>query len=71
VLGVEGDIGATNARGVHPCPNGFFYNCQINIDWLSTVTALVGLQGRVAIRQSPLSGADPLLGGAQFGNHLD
>jgi hypothetical protein len=42
VLGIEGDLGTTNARGVQRCPNGFFYNCQINIDWLSTVTARVG-----------------------------
>jgi opacity protein-like surface antigen len=42
VLGVEGDIGATNARGVQPCPSGFFYNCEMNIDWLSTATARVG-----------------------------
>jgi outer membrane autotransporter protein len=42
VLGVEGDIGATNARGVQPCPSGFFYNCEINVDWLSTATARVG-----------------------------
>jgi opacity protein-like surface antigen len=37
-----GDIGATNARGVQPCPSGFFYNCEIKVDWLSAVTARVG-----------------------------
>jgi opacity protein-like surface antigen len=42
VLGVEGDIGWTNARGVQPCPSGFFYNCEINTDWLSTATARIG-----------------------------
>ena len=42
VLGVEGDIGATNARGVQPCPSGFFNNCEISTDWLSTATARVG-----------------------------
>jgi opacity protein-like surface antigen len=42
VFGIEGDIGATNARGVQPCPSGFFYNCEINIDWLSTTTVRVG-----------------------------
>ena len=41
-FGVEGDVGATNARGVQPCPNGFFYNCEIKVDWLSTATARVG-----------------------------
>jgi opacity protein-like surface antigen len=42
VFGVEGDLGATNARGVQPCPSGFFYNCEINIAWLSTATARIG-----------------------------
>jgi opacity protein-like surface antigen len=42
VLGVEGDLGWTNARGVQPCPTGFFYNCEISTDWLSTATARVG-----------------------------
>jgi opacity protein-like surface antigen len=42
VLGVEGDIGSTNARGAQPCPTGFFYNCEINSNWLSTATARVG-----------------------------
>jgi opacity protein-like surface antigen len=42
VFGVEGDMGATNARGVQPCPSGFFYNCEINFAWLSTATARIG-----------------------------
>jgi opacity protein-like surface antigen len=42
VFGVEGDIGWTNARGAQPCPGGFFNNCEINIDWLSTATARAG-----------------------------
>src|SRR5262249_30987834 len=42
VFGVESDIGWTNARGAQPCPSGFFYNCEINIDWVSTVTARMG-----------------------------
>jgi opacity protein-like surface antigen len=41
-FGVEGDIGWTNARSAQPCPGGFFYNCENNIDWLSTATARVG-----------------------------
>src|SRR4029077_8809725 len=39
---VEGDVGATNARGVQPCPNGFFYNCEIKVDWLPPATERVG-----------------------------
>jgi len=42
VFGVEGDLNWTNARGARPCPNGFFYNCEISVDWLSTATARVG-----------------------------
>jgi len=42
VVGVEGDAGWTNARGARPCPTGFFYNCEINLDYLSTTTARVG-----------------------------
>jgi opacity protein-like surface antigen len=42
VFGVEGDVGRTNARGAQPCPTGFFYNCEINTNWLSTATARVG-----------------------------
>jgi len=42
VFGVEGDVGWTNARGAQPCPTGFFYNCEINTNWLSTATARIG-----------------------------
>jgi opacity protein-like surface antigen len=42
VFGVEGDAGWTNARGTRPCPTGFFYNCEINVNWLSTATARIG-----------------------------
>jgi outer membrane autotransporter protein len=42
VFGVEGDFGRANSRGAQPCPSGFFYNCEINIDWLSTATARIG-----------------------------
>jgi opacity protein-like surface antigen len=42
VFGVEGDAGATNSRGARPCPTGFFYNCEIDTDWLATATARVG-----------------------------
>jgi opacity protein-like surface antigen len=42
VFGVEGDAGWTHIRGVQPCPSGFFYNCQMNYNWLSTATARIG-----------------------------
>ncbi len=42
VFGIEGDLSWTNARGARPCPNGFFYNCEIEANWLSTTTARVG-----------------------------
>jgi opacity protein-like surface antigen len=42
VFGIAGDAGGTNAHGARPCPTGFFYNCEINTNWLSTATARVG-----------------------------
>jgi opacity protein-like surface antigen len=42
VFGLEGDAGWTNARGARPCPTGFFYNCEADINWLSTATGRVG-----------------------------
>jgi opacity protein-like surface antigen len=42
VLGVEGDAAWTNAHGARPCPTGFFYSCEINMNWLSTATARIG-----------------------------
>jgi opacity protein-like surface antigen len=42
VFGIEGDGGWTNAHGTRPCPSGFFYNCEIKINWLSTATARIG-----------------------------
>jgi len=42
VFGVEADAAWTNAHGARPCPTGFFYSCEININWLSTATARIG-----------------------------
>jgi opacity protein-like surface antigen len=42
VLGVQGDIGWTNARGAQPCQTDFFHNCENSSNWLSTATARVG-----------------------------
>jgi outer membrane autotransporter protein len=42
VFGIEGDLSWTNSRGARPCPNGFFYSCEIDVTWLSTTTARIG-----------------------------
>jgi opacity protein-like surface antigen len=42
VFGVEAGTGWTNAHGARPCPNGFFFNCEMSLSWLSTATARVG-----------------------------
>jgi opacity protein-like surface antigen len=42
VFGVEGDAGWTNAHGSRACPNGIFFNCEINVNSLYTVTGRVG-----------------------------
>jgi outer membrane autotransporter protein len=42
VFGVEGDTGWTNAHGARPCPTGFFFNCEMDLNWLSMTTARVG-----------------------------
>jgi outer membrane autotransporter protein len=42
VFGVEGDLSWTNGHGARPCSSGFFYNCEVDVDWLSTTTARIG-----------------------------
>ena len=42
VFGLEGDLAWTNAHGARSCPIGFFANCEINMNWLSTVTGRIG-----------------------------
>jgi opacity protein-like surface antigen len=42
VLGVEADTGWSDAHGARPCPQGFFFNCEMDLNWLSTATARVG-----------------------------
>jgi opacity protein-like surface antigen len=42
VFGLAADASSTHARGVQPCPTGFFYNCEFNFNWLSTATARIG-----------------------------
>ncbi|MBO0755600.1 MAG: autotransporter domain-containing protein [Bradyrhizobiaceae bacterium] len=42
VLGVEGSAGWTNANGATACAVGFFYNCEVGLKGLHTVTGRVG-----------------------------
>jgi opacity protein-like surface antigen len=42
VFGVEDSAGWTNAHGARPCPNGFFFNCEIQENWLSMTTGRIG-----------------------------
>jgi opacity protein-like surface antigen len=62
LLGLEGDMAWTNARGARPCPISFFANCEVDTNWLSTVTGRIGytywdrlltyVKGGTAIAQS-------------------
>jgi opacity protein-like surface antigen len=42
VFGLEGDVAWTNAHGARSCPIGFFANCEIDMNWLSTATGRIG-----------------------------
>ena len=42
VFGLEGDLAWTNAHGARSCPIGFFANCEIDMNWLSTATGRIG-----------------------------
>lgn len=44
VVGLESDMGWTNAGGGKsaPCPSGFLFNCNTSMDWLATVTGRLG-----------------------------
>jgi len=42
VFGVEGDGAWTNAHGARPCPNLFFFTCEIDVNSLYTVTGRIG-----------------------------
>ena len=42
VIGVEADIGGSNAEGGHSCPNGFFFTCHVEVDDLASVTGRLG-----------------------------
>jgi opacity protein-like surface antigen len=42
VFGLQGDLNWSNAHGARPCPNGFFYSCESELDFLATTTARIG-----------------------------
>ena len=42
VLGIEADGGWSNAKGARACPNGFFFSCESEMEWLTTVTGRLG-----------------------------
>ncbi|MDQ8727118.1 autotransporter outer membrane beta-barrel domain-containing protein [Bradyrhizobium sp. LHD-71] len=42
VVGLEGMGMWTDSNGSRPCPNGFFFNCEVSMKWLATGTARVG-----------------------------
>jgi opacity protein-like surface antigen len=42
VFGLQSDLNWSNAQGARPCPNGFFYSCQTELDFLATTTAQIG-----------------------------
>jgi opacity protein-like surface antigen len=42
VFGLAGDLAWTNAHGARPCPIGFFANCEVATNWLSTATVRIG-----------------------------
>ena len=43
VIGIEGDIGRSNASGGGPCPNGFFFTCEAELQAYSTFTGRLGV----------------------------
>jgi len=42
VVGVEAAAGWTDAHGAAPCATGFFYNCEVGVSGLHTVTGRLG-----------------------------
>jgi opacity protein-like surface antigen len=42
VFGIEGTGAWTNAHGGRPCPNAFFFTCEIDVNSLYTVTGRIG-----------------------------
>lgn len=42
VFGLEGNMNWTNANGSRPCPNGFFFSCEVEMNWFGQGTAKLG-----------------------------
>ena len=42
VVGIEGDIGTSNAEGGSSCPIGFLFTCETEVDDLASVTGRLG-----------------------------
>ena len=42
VVGLEADIGGSNAEGGKSCPNAFFFTCHAEVDTLASLTARLG-----------------------------
>ena len=42
VVGVEGNYFGTNASGARECPNGPYFTCETNINWMATATGKLG-----------------------------
>ncbi|EAQ36013.1 outer membrane autotransporter barrel protein [Nitrobacter sp. Nb-311A] len=61
VVGLEGSLMGSNARGARSCPNALFYTCENEMNWLGTATAKLGytIWNRSLVY---------LRGGAAFGN---
>jgi outer membrane autotransporter protein len=65
VLGVEGNLNWTNANGARPCPNAFFFTCEVEMSWYGEGVAKVGyalfdrswyyLKGGVAFAENTVS----------------
>ena len=42
VFGLEGNMNWTNSNGSRPCPNGFFFSCEVEMNWFGQGTAKLG-----------------------------
>jgi opacity protein-like surface antigen len=82
IVGIEGMGSWADANGSRSCPNGFFFNCEVNMKWLATGTARLGyalydrsivyVKGGVAAGEIEVAttcnpGAQPFVGPAFFG----
>lgn len=42
VIGVEGELGGSDASGGSSCPNLFLFTCETDVNWLASVTGRLG-----------------------------